>query len=369
MKALPVVINGLMLNHPYSGQGVYLREILRHLPEVTDISGVEVVLFEPKSDDVRWLKKLGYKIIKAKKISWLPHRLALLHFEYYVMYLLSAGRDVALFSPYPQLLRIGLPNHAYVMTLHDTFQYTRKEYKKKWSRKLYNWLVKRGYYHERTHLLTVSDTAKKDIEATLKPKNPVTTILNGVDHLQEEPLLTKEELHKKFGITKPYIFYHGGYDKRKNVPYLMDVLKGLRNTKDYQVVLGGKALFNSPLYDQVPTSEDIISTGFVTASELRSLYHYASCFVHASSAEGFNISVGEALMEGCPVALSDIPVHRELWNLEGVTFFPLGNVTSATAKMKEALEQKVPATTRKQLPTWKDAAKKIVAFLRKQTHT
>lgn len=51
----------------------------------------------------------------------------------------------------------------------------------------------------------------------------------------------------------------------------------------------------------------------VPAAELRTLYTHAQVTVCPGLAEGFDYSGVEALKCGCPVASSDIPVHREIY--------------------------------------------------------
>jgi glycosyltransferase involved in cell wall biosynthesis len=60
----------------------------------------------------------------------------------------------------------------------------------------------------------------------------------------------------------------------------------------------------------------------VPAAELRALYKHALITVCPSLAEGFDYSGVEAMRCGCPVASSDIPVHREVYGAASAYFNP-----------------------------------------------
>ena len=60
---------------------------------------------------------------------------------------------------------------------------------------------------------------------------------------------------------------------------------------------------------------NLFFTGYVSDDELASLYKYAKGFIFPSLCEGFGLPPLEAIVLGCKsVALSDIPVFREIYN-------------------------------------------------------
>ena len=64
--------------------------------------------------------------------------------------------------------------------------------------------------------------------------------------------------------------------------------------------------------------------GFVSDAELCYLYRNARLMVYPSVYEGFGIPVLEAIGNGAPVIVSDIPVFREVTN-GAALFVPLGD--------------------------------------------
>lgn len=85
----------------------------------------------------------------------------------------------------------------------------------------------------------------------------------------------------------------------------------------------------------------------VPAAELRLLYRHARATVCPSYGEGFDFSGVEAMRCGCPVAASDIPVHRDVYGAAAAYFSPYaagqtaevlaGIIGPAAAERREAL--------------------------------
>jgi glycosyltransferase involved in cell wall biosynthesis len=57
----------------------------------------------------------------------------------------------------------------------------------------------------------------------------------------------------------------------------------------------------------------------VNDAELHGLYRNAIALVHLSKAEGFGLPILEALLHGCPVIASDLPVFKR--NFGGSLFY------------------------------------------------
>lgn len=68
-----------------------------------------------------------------------------------------------------------------------------------------------------------------------------------------------------------------------------------------------------------------VLAGFCPPEELAALYSHCALFVHPSAMEGFGLVVIEALSHNAPVAISDIPPHRE-FGLPERCYFPVGDV-------------------------------------------
>ena len=112
-------------------------------------------------------------------------------------------------------------------------------------------------------------------------------------------------------INKPYIFYIGGTDRRKQIDHVINAFNIVRGRGyDLRLVLAGNELKNrNTIPDDItrgavnasPYKNDIKLLGFVNDSQKQSLYANAHAFVFCSSYEGFGLPVIEAAVNSCPV--------------------------------------------------------------------
>ena len=113
---------------------------------------------------------------------------------------------------------------------------------------------------------------------------------------------------------RPYLFYVGGYDRRKQVPVLARAFCKRADELEQDLVLAGRM---SPkerraLLRIIPRRlrDRVRFTGFVAPELLPALYRHATAHVTPSVYEGFGMTLTEAFACGCPVvaaAASCIP--------------------------------------------------------------
>ena len=363
MNNKPLIINAYYLAHPYSGQGVYTCQLLEEFAK--QYCGPIVLLsLDKKSRDatIQFQHRFPNIQLHHYRADFLPHRVRLLVGElFWIQYILKQyGRHALYFSPYTHPMLWKAQSSQY-MTLHDAIFFREKAYQAKWSRKLYNALTARTVRDKKLGLLTVSRTSSEDIKNVLKLSYSPHVVPNGIDHLHQEDLLSRDETLRRFGITSKYLFYHGGYDARKNVPFVLDIFREVRKAHpEISLVLGGKPLYKSPLYARIEEEPGIIQTGFISSSELRSLYHHAEVFLSLSKDEGFNITIGEALIEHTPVIASNTPVHQELWQTYAILVSPT-DLQAAVVKVLSTLKDQTPSKAPSSM-TWKDCAGKILEY-------
>ena len=165
-------------------------------------------------------------------------------------------------------------------------------------------------------------------------------------------------------IDEHYILYVGAAYPHKNLPRLLEAWQIVHETlQEYKLVLVGREdFFWKKLKQQFVISTkrpdgargEISSTtikhsvrsldsarddencrvifyGPATDDELATLYRNASLLVQPSLEEGFSLSPLEALSFGTPVAVSDIPVHREILNSAAIFFNPHESASLADA--------------------------------------
>jgi len=99
------------------------------------------------------------------------------------------------------------------------------------------------------------------------------------------------------------------------------------------VIVGGRhGSFNEENIDEVE-DERITFTGYLSEQDLVEYYCQSSLFIFPSLYEGFGIPPLEALNCNCPIILSDIPVHREIYQDTAMYFEP-----NSPVELKNAIE-------------------------------
>tara|TARA_Y100000389_G_scaffold205108_1_gene263280 strand:+ start:911 stop:2026 length:1116 start_codon:yes stop_codon:yes gene_type:complete len=111
----------------------------------------------------------------------------------------------------------------------------------------------------------------------------------------------------KYGIQKEYLFCQSAYDVHKGIEFLISEYSALPSNirGGFQLVLGMDLPFSIDCLD-------IVSTGRLSEDDKYALHHGAYAFVFPSRAEGFGMTVAEALSVGTPVIVGNNSALVEL---------------------------------------------------------
>ena len=154
----------------------------------------------------------------------------------------------------------------------------------------------------------------------------------------------QEGIRRRFGLEKPFIFYTGGSDVRKNLPRLVEAFARLpTELRDgHQLVLAGSmpALDRSALQDEarrqgLPRSS-LIFAGYVNDEDLVALYNLAELFIFPSLHEGFGLPCLEAFQCGGAVLGSNAASLPEVVGNPEALFDPFSAADMAE-RMKAVL--------------------------------
>lgn len=121
---------------------------------------------------------------------------------------------------------------------------------------------------------------------------------------------------KKFGISKPYLFYPAQFWAHKNHVTLLKVLAVLKKKGiDIQLVFCGSDKGNKNhilnIINKLGLEEDVKLLGFIDKSELKVLYGEAEALVYASTFGPENLPPLEAMALDCPVIATNVPGAEE----------------------------------------------------------
>jgi glycosyltransferase involved in cell wall biosynthesis len=172
-------------------------------------------------------------------------------------------------------------------------------------------------------VITVSQFSKdRIVQLTgVKPER-VSVIFNGVDqrfHPADPGTIAK--VKADFELDSPYVLFVGSLEPRKNLQMLLEAWRIGSFEGNNLVVVGASGhLFAEIQLGSVPKGVRFL--GRVDDEALPALYSGAAGFVYPSIYEGFGLPPLEAMACGCPVAVSDIPAHREVCGETAMYFDP-----------------------------------------------
>ncbi|MFH0907095.1 MAG: glycosyltransferase family 4 protein [bacterium] len=143
-------------------------------------------------------------------------------------------------------------------------------------------------------------------------------------------------LIKKWGLKKDnYILSVSRLIRHKGIHYLIDAYQGMQTDK--KLVIVGPSFYTEDYERDIKSiarnNKNVIFLGEQHGKALKELYSNAYIFVNPSEQEGLPLSVLEAAGFGRPLLLSDIRIHKEMFN-DLPFFFKNKNVRN----LKQSLE-------------------------------
>lgn len=265
------------------GIGSYIRGLLRGLGEGGGGSSEEYVVFAPQRH--RDLIPARFEHVALDT----PH--------YSIRELFTVGRAAAkarldlLHAPHYVVPFGSCP---VVVTIHDLIHlHDPNPLKRIYARTMIGRAVRKS-----AAVLTVTEAVKQEIVRTFGRENVVVTP-NGID----------DAFRATAPNTSPgrYFLYAGNDKPHKNVATLVEAFARLRrDISDVTLVLAGAP------FEQFQRRDGVICPGFVTESELASLYRDALALVLPSLEEGFGLPAAEAMAAGTAVITSTAPALMEI---------------------------------------------------------
>ncbi|MDX9913008.1 MAG: glycosyltransferase family 1 protein [Candidatus Moranbacteria bacterium] len=183
----------------------------------------------------------------------------------------------------------------------------------------------------------------------------------------------KKTIRSKYNLPDEFILYIGTLQPRKNVPLLMEAYAKIKNKiPQIKLVLAGdKKAHNfdkkiEEVLERNDLSKDVFFPGFIDTIDKTIVYKMAKTYVFPSFYEGFGIPVLEAMSQGVPVLISDIPPHREVGVDEDIYFDPnsidnlsdmLYNICVDREKREKLIEL---GLIKSKYFSWKESAQKML---------
>lgn len=224
--------------------------------------------------------------------------------------------------------------------IHDAFFWQMPQNYPLWWRKYFLRLIKKGL-KENTKIITTTNYSKNALLKYLGNNFPIEVVYQSPKSLTEKrdaSLIEKSQLNES-----PYFLHIGTFDKRKNLPLLIEAFQQFleKQNNEFKLVLAGgqgqsDQMNDFPLIQKLVSEKGlegkVILPGYISDAQIRSLYENAFAYVFPSENEGFGIPVVEAMGFGIPVIHSDQPALVEVGGGAGLVF-KTGDLTDLEEKM------------------------------------
>lgn len=217
------------------------------------------------------------------------------------------------------------PTGRMLLTIHDVRMLHRK-YGGAWQA-LYRYIL-RSSLDAADHVIAVSETMKKEILA-FHPGKPISVVYNGLDAsmFDQIPSDALSLVSKRLALPQEFVLAVGHFEKRKNHLRLVDAMARLRQRGSScpLVIVGNDSGEKRALESRIGltrSGDHVHLLSGLSDHDVRCVYKLCSLFVFPSLYEGFGIPILEAMAADRPMALSDIPVFREITQDQGIFFDP-----------------------------------------------
>lgn len=330
-----VGFDGLFLENPMTGMGQYSLHLWRELQRRDDF---DAVLLMP-SDAPRSVHELASGrgcVVGPPAGSLLPGKARKLWWEQFgvVAATRKANVDLVHIPYFSAPLRQAVPH---IVTIHDTIPFVMKEYAGGWAMRRYLTLVSRTAVNA-SLILTDSIHSAADIQRYLGI---------AADRIRPIPLAAGSqfspssgsddeariaEVRERLGLGRPFALNVGGFDRRKNLPALVEGFAMARPEigQDIDLVIVGSAhsantgLFPplGPIVQRYGVTDRVKLAGFVSEEDKLALYRAADVFVFTSGYEGFGLNPLEAMACGTPVISSNRSSLPEVVGNGGILIEP-----------------------------------------------
>jgi glycosyltransferase involved in cell wall biosynthesis len=329
-----ILIDGRMISN--TGIGRWLQNVVGHLVRIKSDHKI-TVLVNRDSEQVRSFHLQTAQLYFSAPIYSIREQIVL------PLQLENEHPDVVHFPNFnvPLLQRTPL-----VLTLSDLIYYIYPQACPSWIGHQYARFMIRAAAKKASRIITLSEHSKRDLIRHLGcPPEKIAVVYPAIDSevFRPQDSASVEVVKRKFGIQRPYLFYTGNHEPRKNLERLVHAFRRIPNRRNFQLVLGGRVgrrhqAFYASIADLVATDEVILS-GEIPEPDLPLLYAGAELFVFPSEYEGFGLPPLEAMATGVPVACSGATSLPEVVGDAAALFDP-GSAGEMAAAMNRVLSSK-----------------------------
>jgi glycosyltransferase involved in cell wall biosynthesis len=266
-----------------------------------------------------------------------------------------------------------------VLTLHDAidvaFKPQTQARRDRWSRgaiqtRLHFWIARK----RADRVATVSEHAKRDIHRYFGvPIERIVVTPEAADPIFHRTVEAsdRDRARTTHSLDRPYFFYVGGWEERKNLPFLLRAFAAADLRGIELVFGGGKPTEREALLAQareLGIDDRLRLLGWIEERDLPAIYAGAIAFVYPSAYEGFGLQLCEAMAVGTATIASRATSLPEVLGNGGDTFNldDPGELAGLLKKIAEDESYRSQSASRAKERstdfTWKKTAEKTLAI-------
>ena len=187
---------------------------------------------------------------------------------------------------------------------------------------VYHWVART----RASHIITPSAYSKDDLIRYLQVSpDRITIVHEAADPRFHGPVADEERtrVRARYELQRPYVFYIGGWEGRKNVPFLVRAFAAAQLSNTDLLLAGGTQVEigeMTALATSLGIADRIRLVASVPDEDLPALYAEALCFVYPSVYEGFGLQLCESMAVGCPTLACRATSLPEVLGEGGDTF-------------------------------------------------
>lgn len=317
--------------------------------------GAKITLLHPSAKPLH-AAHVAHLACETRAINVPDHRYSWLYWEQvalpfalrsgkYDIYHAPAERGIPLLSPTPSVLTLHSATGPSYASLVDrgllpgpVRNYIGVDYDpRRRSRFEYYW---RAQVASAKHIIVPSEFARGEVIHfyNVRPDRVTTTLLAAHEQFRR-PRSSEASIKStlaRFGLTKPYLLFVGGYEPHKNIPGLLEAFAHVRRRRpDLKLVLVGSS---TPSRDLLRVADELkldqgTDVRFLSAitDELTDVYDAAELLVTLSWRETFCLPALEAIARGKCVVASAWGAAREVVGTTGRLVDPRDTASAADA--------------------------------------
>jgi glycosyltransferase involved in cell wall biosynthesis len=359
-----VALDGNFLAMLFSGIGTYVRGLLDAFTADAETLGVDIRLVEPSPG------RMLHPCSKAHRFFWDAAGVT--------GALLRSGRPRPDVLHLPQMSAPLWAPAPVVATIHDVIPFVLDDYRASRAMRAYLATMARSV-RKAKRVIVPSESARRDVQHVLRIHPERICVIPeaaGADLAPATDDHARAQVRERWGLAGRYLFNIGGFDRRKNLPLLLEAFAAALPSlpADVTLVIAGAPHTDNPrvfppldpLIRLHRLEDRVVLTGRVSDEEKRWLHQAAHAYITPSIYEGFGLTPLEAMACGVPAIVADRTSLPEVVGDAGLAVEPVaGDLAAAIRALMtdDALRNSLARQSleRARTFTWAKAARETAA--------